>query len=140
MLNETNITIDVARAVINLQNEESNFLTVFVQLIQQLISIISILAMAYMTHYTIKNNSRNIFIQANEKHINDSILELVGKIKGGQKKIIEDFLKSREGIYIPESLNIKLLKDLKKMDPENIANNQKITDKMSNRVRKYLSP
>ena len=112
MLNETNITIDVANIVVNAQSEGYNYWTLFFQLIQSFIPIISIIATVYIAYYTIKNNAKNVFIQANQEKTNEAIITLSKKIKRGDADEIKSFLNSSEGIYIPKSLKVELRKDL----------------------------
>jgi len=133
MLNETNITIDVAKIVINSQGEGYNYWTIFFQLIQYFIPILSIIATGYIAYYTIKNNARNVFIQANQEKINEAIATLAEKIQRGQVGEIKSFLNSSEGIYIPKSLKVELRKDLNEIDLNKI-------EKMLDEISKYLSP
>lgn len=131
MLNETNITVDVANVLINSKTESFDLLSLISQLI---IPFISVVVTGYIAYYTIKNNARTIFIQANQIKINDAILNLAKKIERGEPSEIMEFLNSNEGIYIPEPLKKELRKDCSnKIDSTYIG-------KMLDKISKYISP
>lgn len=132
MINETNITIDIAKISINSQLETYNYFDIFTKLA---IPIISILVVGFVTYYNVKNSTRNIFIQANEAKIHESITKLSILIGKGRKDQILAFLNSSEGIYIPEPIKSDIRKlSQKNIDDENIKNN------MYDSISKYISP
>ena len=104
MLNETNITIDVARILVNSQTETNTILAVIIKLG---IPIISILVTGFIAYYSVKNNARNIFIQANEAKIKESIEKLGKIIDRCRADEILEFLNSSDGVYVPSQLNLK---------------------------------
>ena len=131
MYNETNITIDVARILINSQTETNNFCTFITE---SGITIISILITGFIAYYGFKSNTRNIFIQSNETKINEAITELSELIDRGQPKEIRGFLNSSKGIYIPVQIKSKI-RVLTKGEI-----NKEIKNKMLDSISKYLSP
>ncbi len=131
MLNESNITVEVARVLINSQTESYDLLPLISQLI---IPFISIAVTGYIAYFTIKNNARAVFIQANQAKINDAIINLAKKIERGDATEIMKFLNSNEGIYIPEPLKSELRKDC-----ANKINSIQI-EKMLDKISKYISP
>ena len=54
MINETNITIDIAKISINSQLETYNYFDIFTKLA---IPIISILMVGFVTYYNVKNST-----------------------------------------------------------------------------------
>ena len=89
----------------------------------------------FVTYYNVKNSTRNIFIQANEAKIHESITKLSILIGKGRKDQILAFLNSNEGIYIPEPIKSDIRKLAhKNIDDENIKNN------MYDSISKYISP
>lgn len=131
MLNETNITIDVARILVNSQTETNNILAVIIKLG---IPIISILVTGFIAYYSVKNSARNIFIQANEAKIKESIEKLGKIIDRGISDEILTFLNSSDGIYVPKSIKSKIRTYAKKTIDVNIKN------KMLDSISKYISP
>ena len=131
MFNETNITIDVARILINSQTETNSF---FNFITESGITIISILITGFIAYYGFKSNTRNIFIQSNETKISEAITELSELIDRGQPKEIRDFINSSKGIYIPVQIKSKI-RVLTKGEI-----NKEIINKMLDVISKYLSP
>ena len=131
MLNETNITIDVARIFVNSQAETNNILNIIIKLG---IPIISILVTGFIAYYSVKNSARNIFIQANETKMKESIAKLAEIIDRGKDYEILKFLNSSDGIYVPESIKSKIRTYAKEKIDENIKN------KMLDSISKYISP
>ena len=131
MLNETNITIDVARILVNSQTETNTILDVIIKLG---IPIISILVTGFIAYYSVKNNARNIFIQANEAKIKESIEKLGKIIDRGRADEILEFLNSSDGVYVPKPIKSKIRTYAKKTIDVNIKN------KMLDLISKYISP
>jgi len=103
IVNETNITIEVSKILVESQN------TTNIEYLSYIVPLLAILATAAMAFLSIRANSRNIFIQMNQDEIVKNIKELTHKIQSGDKENILKFLDSENGIYIPTSLkkNIK---------------------------------
>ena len=131
MLNETNITIDVARILINSPSETNDILKIIAQFA---IPIFSILITGFIAYYTIKNNARNIFIQANKTKIEETIVELSKIIDRGQNDEILNFLNSSDGIYIPKQIKSKIRIYAKEKIDTYIQN------KMLDSISKYIAP
>lgn len=131
MYNETNITIDVARILINSETETNTFYTFITE---SGITIISILITGFIAYYGFKNNTRNIFIQSNETKINEAIIELSELIDRGQPEEIRGFLNSSNGIYIP----VQIKSNIRVLTKGEI--NKEIKNKMLDSISKYLSP
>lgn len=131
MLNETNITIDVARIFVNSQAETDTILAVIIKLG---IPIISILVTGFIAYYSVKNSARNIFIQANEAKIKESIAELAEIIDRGKDYEILKFLNSSDGVYVPKPIKSKIRTYAKEKIDVNIKN------KMLDSISKYISP
>lgn len=135
MLNETNITVAMANVSIN-QMETFDSWTLFVQLVQLLTPVISILATVYIAYYSMQYTARNIFIEANKDKINQAITDLIKTVKTGKSDEIIKFLDSSEGIYIPASLKAKIRK---KSSAKGI--NQKQINQLVDEIsKKYISP
>ena len=135
MLNETNITIDVARILINSPSETNDILKIVAQLGIPIFSIlIAGIVTGFTAYYTIKNNARNIFIQANKTKIEETIKELSKLIDRGQNSEILGFLNSSDGIYIPE----KIKSEIRIYAKEEI--NADIQIKMLGSISNYIAP
>jgi len=132
MLNESNITIDVANVLIHSQTEVSDYYTLFSQF---LIPIISICVTGYIAYYTITNNMRSTYIQANQAKISQAMVDLSELIERGRPKEIKDFLNSSQGIYIPKPMRKKIRK---KCAAEKI--NKKQLNKMLDEINNIISP
>lgn len=134
MINETNITIasiDVARFLVNSQTEINANANVLKEII---IPLASVFVTGFIAYYTIKYNARNIFIQANEEKIKNSIENLAKKIERGQRDEILDFLNTREGIYVPEPIKSDIRKYAKEVIDEDNKN------KMLDVISRYITP
>lgn len=135
MLNETNITIDVARILINSPSETNDILKIVAQIGIPIFSIlIAGIVTGFTAYYTIKNNARNIFIQANKTKIEETIKELSKLIDRGQNSEILGFLNSSDGIYIPE----KIKSEIRIYAKEEI--NADIQIKMLGSISNYIAP
>lgn len=135
MLNETNITIDVARILINSPSETNDILKIVAQIGIPIFSIlIAGIVTGFTAYYTIKNNARNIFIQANKTKIEEAIKELSKLIDRGQNHEILNFLNSTDGIYIPEQIKSEIRTYAKGKIDANIQN------KMLDSISKYITP
>lgn len=135
MLNETNITIDVARILINSPSETNDILKIVAQIGIPIFSIlIAGIVTGFTAYYTIKNNARNIFIQANKTKIEETIKELSKLIDRGQNSEILGFLNSSNGIYIPE----KIKSEIRIYAKEEI--NADIQIKMLGSISNYIAP
>lgn len=135
MLNETNITIDVASILINSPSETNDILKIIAQFAIPIFSIlITGIVTGFTAYYTIKNNARNIFIQANKTKIEETIKELSEFIVRGQNHEILNFLNSSDGIYIPEQIKSEIrIYAKEKIDTD-------IQNKMLDSISKYINP
>lgn len=134
MLNETNITIiniDVARVLVNSQTETNTIVKVVKEII---LPLASVFVTGFVAYYTIKYNAKNMFIQANQEKIKNSIDNLAGIIKRGQKEEILDFLDSKKGIYVPASIK----SEIRTYANENIDNDK--ISKMLDVISEYITP
>lgn len=135
MLNETNITIDVASIIINSPSETNATLKIIIQFGIPIFSIlITGCVTVFTVYYTIKNNARNIFIQANKTKIEETIDILSKLIVRGQNNEILDFLNSSDGIYIPEKIKSEIRIYAKEKFDADIQN------KMLDSISKYITP
>ena len=135
MFNETNITIDVAKILINSQSETNNIFKIVTLFGIPIFSIlVTGLVTGFTVYYTIKNNARNIFIQANKTKIEEAIKELSKLIDRGQNHEILNFLNSTDGIYIPEQIKSEIRTYAKGKIDANIQN------KMLDSISKYIAP
>ncbi len=148
MLNETNITIDVAHVLINSQAGTNDSLALISQIIIPAIAIIVAGATSVLiTYYTVTNNTRSIYIQANQTEIKKAMDELSTRVDREQSQEILDFLNSINGIYIPKSMRNRIRKIcsvnrlsavLLKRTKAKISKEEK--NKIIDEIKKYLSP
>lgn len=68
----------------------------------------------FVTFISIKYNAKNIYVQANQQKIGESIEKLAEKARRGQIEEIQKFLNSAESIYIPNDLKRKIRKEIMK--------------------------
>ena len=104
-----------------------------------IIAIFSILITGFIAYYGIKNNAKNIFIQANQEKITNSISILSKKIERGKYDEISTFLNSSEGIYIPIQIKNQI-RDYLKDQSDSVILNPELVIKMSDSLSEYLSP
>ncbi len=104
-----------------------------------IIAIFSILITGFIAYYSIKNNAKNIFIQANQEKITNSISILSKKIERGKYDEISTFLNSSEGIYIPIQIKNQI-RDYLKDQSDSVILNPELGIKMSDSLSEYLSP
>ena len=104
-----------------------------------IIAIFSILITGFIAYYSIKNNAKNIFIQANQEKITNSISILSKKIERGKYDEISTFLNSSEGIYIPIQIKNQI-RDYLKDQSDSVILNPELVIKMSDSLSEYLSP
>ena len=131
MLNETNITIiniDIARVLVNSQTETNTIMK------EIIIPLASVLMAGFVAYYTIKYTARNIFIQANEEKIKNSIENLAKTIERGQNTEILDFLNTSAGIYVPAPIK----SEIRMYAKENIDEGKK--NKMLDVISEYITP
>jgi hypothetical protein len=148
MLNETNITIDVAHVLINSQAVTNDSLALISQIIIPAIAIIVTgVTSVLITYYTVTNNTRSIYIQANQTEIKKAMDELSIRVDRGQSQEILDFLNSIKGIYIPKSMRNSIRKKCSRnwslailgfKRTVTISKEQK--NKIKDEINKYLSP
>ncbi|MDD5474774.1 MAG: hypothetical protein PHU34_11615 [Candidatus Methanoperedens sp.] len=147
MLNETNITIDAARVMINSQTGTNDSLALISQILIPAIAIIATgVTSVLITYYTVTNNTRSIYIQANQTEIKKAMEELSKRVDRGQSQEILDFLNSIKGIYIPKSMRNRIRKkcsgnwllDILLKRKAEIGKEQKI--KIIDEINKYISP
>ena len=104
-----------------------------------IIAIFSILITGFIAYYSIKNNAKNIFIQANQEKITNSISILSKKIERGKYDEISTFLNSSEGIYIPIQIKNQI-RDYLKDQSDSVILNPELVIKMSDSLSEYISP
>ena len=153
MLNETNITIDVARVIINSQTGTNDSLAMISQILIPAIAIIATGATSVLiTYYTVINNMRSVYLQANQTEIKEAMEELSKRVDRKQSKEILDFLNSIKGIYIPKSMSNRIKKicsvnwlsamlskdKAKRREEGKISEEQKI--KIIDEIKKCISP
>ena len=134
MLNETNITIiniDVARVLVNSQTEANTIVKIVKEII---LPLASVFVTGFVAYYTIKYNARNIFIQANEEKIKNSIDDLARIIERGQSEEILGFLNTKAGIYVPAQIK----SEIRMYAKESIDVDTK--NKMLDVISEYVTP
>ncbi|VVB93267.1 Uncharacterised protein [uncultured archaeon] len=147
MLNETNITIDVARVMINSQAGTNDSLALISQILIPVAAIVATgITSIVITYYTVLNNTRSIYIQANQTEIKKAMAELSKRVNRGQSQEIIGFINSIEAIYIPKPMRIKIKKKcsrnwlLAKLLGKKVKISEEQKIKIIDEINNYLSP
>ena len=120
LINETNITIEVFKVVIepgNAKLVESFF--------KYALPLLSVIFAATMAIYSMRSNSRNLFIQLNKDRINQNLDGLEEIIKGGNTQKISYFIKN-DGIYLPERLKMEINNYIEKKSNNELLDKEEV--------------